>query len=163
MEYAEEFTQKEKYQRIALTMLFATFIVITHEKWVFPFISWYASTAHCHTPLGFSGASVLWYSVFVGLPLLCAIVIGVVSIPLGIKGLRDKQFPPQGIKVYKPTKIMRGWKATVKSAMHLVIPIALILMSIWGIFQAGKMPVNVPDDFDYSSCKKLTFISNEQG
>lgn len=153
IKYAEEFSKKEKYRRILLIILVAIFIVITHEKWVFPFISWYANTAHCHTPLGYSGISVLWYSIFVGLPLFCSFLIGVVAIPLGIKALRDKQFPPKGVKVYKPTKILRGWKAKLKSIILLFIPMVLILMSIWGYFQVDQMPHEIPEDFDYSVCK----------
>ncbi len=134
-------------------MLVAVFIVITHEKWVFPFISWYANTAHCHNPLGYSGIAVLWYTVLVGLPLFCSFIIGVVTLPLGINGLCDKQFPPKGFKVYKPTKILRGWKAKFKSIILLVMPLTLVLVSIWGYFQVDKMPHDVPKDFDYSVCK----------
>lgn len=155
IEYAEEFTKGDKLRRILLAMLLGLFIMITHNKWVFPFISWYADTAHCHTPLGYSGISVLWYSLFVGLPLLCAFIIGVVTVPVGYRGIIQKQFPPKGMKVYKPTKILRGWKGHLKSVLHLLIPTLLILLSIWGYFQVDKMPHQVAKGVDYSLCKAL--------
>ncbi|GGK80976.1 hypothetical protein [Amphritea balenae] len=95
----------------------------------------------------------MWYSIFVGLPLLTALMFGIALVPIGYKGLIDKQFPPKGMKVYKPTKILRGWKANVKSMFHLLFPVCLILFSVWGYFQADKMPHEVPKDFDYSVCK----------
>jgi hypothetical protein len=129
--------------------------MITHEKWVFPFISWYADTVHCHNPLGYSGISVLWYSLFVGLPLFSALLVGLPLVPLGIKGLRHKQFPPKGVKVYKPTKILRGWQANVKSIFHLFIPAFFVLFSIWGYFQVDSMPQKATEDFDYSVCESI--------
>jgi len=134
-------------------MLLGLFIIITHNKWVFPFISWYAETVHCHTPLGYSGISGLWHSVFVGLPLFCAFIIGVIAVPIGYKGLIDKQFPPKGMKVYKATKILRGWKGKFKSIFHLLMPSFLVLVAIWGYFQVEQMPHEVDKDFDYSVCK----------
>ncbi len=153
IEYAEEFSKGEKLRRILLALLLGLFIMITHNKWVFPFISWYAETVHCHNPLGYSGISVLWYSLFVGLPLFCALLVGLPLIPIGIKGLRDKQFPPKGVKVYKPTKILRGWQADLKSIFHLFVPFFLVLFSLWGYFQVNEMPHKVPDNFDYSLCE----------
>ncbi len=136
-------------------MLLGLFIIITHNKWVFPFISWYADTAHCHSPLGYSGISVLWYSLFVGMPLLCAFIIGVVTVSIGYKGITQKQFPSKGMKVYKLTKILRGWKGDLKSAFHLSIPALLILLSIWGYFQVDKMPHEVGKGVNYSVCKSI--------
>ena len=153
MEYAEEFSKPEKIKRICLAMLLGVLGLIINEKWYLPFINWYVSTVHCHTPFGYSGISVMWYSIFVGLPLLCAFIIGVFSIPIGCKGLMHKQFPPKGMKVYNPTKILRGWKGNVKSIFFLLIPISLILFSVWGYFQATDLLQKVPNDFDYSVCE----------
>ncbi|MDO6638479.1 hypothetical protein Q4557_00700 [Shewanella sp. 5_MG-2023] len=133
------------------------FIYITHQKWLFPFISWYTTTAHCHTPFGFSGISVLWYSVFVGLPVFCALLVSVSLLPLGLKGLKHQQFPPIGVKVFKPTSIQRGWKAKAKSLSCLALPLLFISVAIWGYFQAEKMPQQLPADIDYSICDGSRF------
>ncbi len=95
----------------------------------------------------------MWYALFVGLPLLCAIVIGPFTAPIGYKGLIQKQFPPKGFKVFKPTKIIRGWKSSLMSVIQLLIPIVLIIFSIWGYFQVDKMPSKAPENIDYSVCK----------
>lgn len=74
------------------------------------------------------------------------------TVPIGYKGLRHKQFPPKGIKVYKPTKVQRGWQASAKSILHLLIPASFVAISIWGYFQVDKMPHKVDENFDYSVC-----------
>lgn len=153
IEYAEEFSKQEKYKRILLFLLIGVLCLIINEKWYLPFLNWYVDTVHCHTPLGYSGISVMWYSLFVGIPLFCAFIIGVVTAPIGYKGIIHKQFPPKGMKVYKPTKILRGWKGNLTSVFYLLIPTFLILFSIWGYFQVDLMPHEVPEDFDYSVCK----------
>jgi uncharacterized membrane protein len=153
IEYAVEFTKRQKLIRILLAVLLGLFFVVTHNKWVFPFISWYAETAHCHKPLGYSGIAVLWYSLFVGMPLLCAFIIGVFTVPVGYKGIVQKQFPPKGMKVYKPTKIYRGWNAKLRSVSYLLVPTFFILFSIWGYFQVDQLPHEVDKGFDYSVCE----------
>ncbi|WP_144206921.1 hypothetical protein [Shewanella donghaensis] len=152
IEFAPEFTQAEKIRRVTLYALLGALIVITHNKWVFPYISWYATTAHCHTPFGFSGITVLWYSVFVGLPIFCFFLVSFSLLPMGIKGLQEQQFPPMGVKVYKPTPILRGWKAKLKSLSCIALPIFFIGLGVWGCFQADKMPKTPPADMDFSIC-----------
>ncbi|WNO60206.1 hypothetical protein [Rheinheimera sp. MMS21-TC3] len=152
IEFAEEFSKVEKVKRVILYVLLGAFIVISHQKWLLPYISWYANTAYCHTPFGYSGVTVLWYGLFVGLPIFCAILVAAYSVPNGIKGLRDGQFPPKGVKVYKPTKIIRGRPSKVKSLGHLIAPLLFVVIGIWGSFQVENLP-NDPDSFDYSVCE----------
>jgi hypothetical protein len=126
---------------------------VISKIWYLPFLNWYVDTVHCHKPFGYSGISVLWHSIFVGIPLFCAVIIGVVTVPIGYKGIIQSQFPPKGMKVYKPTKILRGWKGNLKSLFHLLVPAFLVLLSICGYFQVEQMPHEVPEKFDYSVCK----------
>jgi len=156
IKYAEEFSKPEKIKRILLFLLLGLLVIIVQKKWVLPFIAWYADTVHCHNPSGFSGITLMWYSVFVGFPLFTAMIISAVTVPVGYKGLIDGQFPPKGVKVYKPTKIDFGVKGKIKSIFLLLIPCFLIIISVWGSFQVDKMPLQVPDNFDYSVCDNLS-------
>jgi hypothetical protein len=97
----------------------------------------------------------LWYSLFVGLPLFGAFIIGIVTVPIGYRGLRHHQFPPKGHKVYKPTKILKGRKGNIKSVFHLLAPALFIFISIWGYFQVDQMPQQKTEDFDYSLCENI--------
>ena len=155
IKYAEEFSKSEKIKRILLFLLLGLLVIIVQKKWILPFIAWYADTVHCHNPLGYSGITVMWYSVFVGFPLFSAMIISAVTVPVGYKGLIDGQFPPKGVKVYKPTKIDFGVKAKIKSIFLLLIPSFLIVITVWGFFQVDKMPQQESDNYDYSVCDSL--------
>ena len=98
---------------------------------------------------------VLWYSLFVGMPLFCGLLFAIPSVPIGVRGLRDKQFPPKGFKVYKPTKILRGWRAKAKSLSYTFSALLFVALAIWGSFQVDVMP-NEPEAFDYSICESAT-------
>jgi hypothetical protein len=129
------------------------FIMIIHEKWFSPFITWYIKTSHCHSPFGYSGVSVMWYSLFVGLPSVSALLSGVYLIPIGIKGLIHEQFPPKGVKVYKPTKIIRGWKSQQKSIFCLLFPVFFVAIAVWGYFQVDIVSKQTSEEYDYSVCQ----------
>ena len=120
---------------------------------MFPFMTWYADNAHCYSPLGFSGISVLWYALFVGIPLLSAFLVAIFSLPLGIKGLIHHQFPPKGVKVYQPTVIITGNKAKIKSLGHIIAPGIFVAIGVWGYFQVDKMPDGSNSNLDFSICQ----------
>lgn len=157
MEYAEEYSKDEKNKRILLYILLGGIFVLVNQKWLMPYFSWFVETVHCHHPFGYTGISVLWHSLFVALPLFCAFLVGFFSIPLGYKGLVDGQFPPKGTKVLKPTKIYRGWKGKAQSTVQLLLPMFLVLLSIFGYFYIDELPHEVPDDFDFNICVNLQF------
>ncbi|WP_394203697.1 hypothetical protein [Shewanella waksmanii] len=128
--------------------------MIIHKKWLFPYIGWHAETVHCHQLFNYSGASVLWFSLLVILPLFCSIILALVLLPIGIKGLRYQQFPPPGVKVYRPTRIVNGHLAKLKSLCYILAPLVFVLMAIWGYFQLEHMPTDVPEDYDFSVCEQ---------
>lgn len=154
IEFAPEYSKSEKIKRIAFALLLALFVMITHNQWVFPFIGWYADNAHCYSPLGYSGILVLWYFIFVGLPLLSAFIIGVFSLPLGVKSLIQQQFPPKGVKVYKPTVIIKGNKAKIKAIGNILAPLLFVVIALWGFFQVDEIPVKNTTDLAFSVCQK---------
>ena len=153
IEFAEEYSKKEKIRIIILIILFAILATIVGEKWLFPCISWYVNTVQCHSLFGLSGILVLLYSLFAGLPLLCAFLMGILLLPLGVKGIKQGQYPPKGSKVLKPTKIIKGRKAKVLALICIIIPLSFVLMAAWGFLQIEKMPSITDHKVDYSLCK----------
>lgn len=153
MDYAEEYTNSEKLKRTILGLLLAAFVVVTHNKWVFPYISWYAATAHCHSLFDYSGIMVVRLSVFVGLPLIVGLLFFSIFARIGYQGLMHSQFPPPGAKVYKKTKILRGNRARIKSGCILAVPVLFLGLAIWGYFQMQSMPPVDIEQLDFSVCE----------
>lgn len=152
MEYAPQFSKQEARRRIFLTILVAGFLVLVHLKWLQPLIVFYIETAHCHTPFGYSGFYVLWVGMFVGIPLFFALSISPWALSLGIKGLIHGQFPPKGMKVYKPTKILRGGLGMAKSIALIFFPFIFLMMAVWGSTQVDSMPKASEQKLDYQLC-----------
>ncbi|WP_051300166.1 hypothetical protein [Methylobacter luteus] len=152
-EFADEYTKQEKIQLGILYFAIGAFIYITHEKWVFPWIRWYASTAYCHSVFGYSGVLALWAGLFVGLPIFFGLLIGACTVWPGIKTLKQGQYPPKGSKVFKPTKILRGKAATFRGLRLLLAPCLFVAIAIWGAFQVPRMPKENSMKLDYSVCK----------
>lgn len=138
-EFAEQYTKAEAIRIVVMGTLAGALIIIFSKAWLFPWIREFAISAPCRKVWGIEGLTVLWYGVFVGLPLFNAILIMPTLGWLGYKILRDGQFPPANVKVFRPTKIRRGPKAKLIGYMHILVCLPLLALSIWGGFQAEKM------------------------
>ena len=157
-EFAEQYTTTERVRFIAIYIVSGGAIVIISELYFFPWLKEFSSAAQCQTIFGFDGPAVLWYGLFVGMPLSFAALAGGAIGYRGYKILRDSQTPPIHEKVLRPTRIVRGKKAKLFGYFHF-LPFSLLLaLSIWGIPQATSMlsrtmrlPVNCAG---YSSVKQ---------
>lgn len=150
-EFAEQYTTTERLRFIALYIISGGAITIVSKQYFFPSLKVFAESAHCSTVLGFDGLAVLWYGLFVGMPLSCGLLVAGVIGHRGCRILRDHQTPPLGEKVFRPTRIVRGTKAKLFGFLHLLSCAPFLAMAIWGLPQASVMlsrtqskPVNCP-------------------
>jgi len=144
-EFAEQYTTVERLKFIAIFIVSGGAITAMSKLYFFPWLNEFASSAHCRTVLGFDGLAVLWYGVFVGMPLSSAAFVGGVLGYRGYKIMRDNQTPPLHEKVFRPTRIVRGKKAKLFGYLHLLAFGPLLVMSIWGIPQAASMLSHTKD------------------
>jgi hypothetical protein len=114
-------------------------IIIFSKAWLFPWIREFAISAPCRKIWGIEGLTVLWYGVFVGLPLFNALLIIATLGWRGYKILRDGQFPPIKEKVSRPIRIRRGSRAKLIGYMHMSLCLPLLALAIWGGFQAEEL------------------------
>ncbi|EHR1282448.1 hypothetical protein ACTBKU_004606 [Vibrio parahaemolyticus] len=152
MEYASEYTKKEKITRISLFTLLGLGLFFFHTTYFRPFISDFSQRPHCYEWLGFNGAEFFWHLVFIGVPAF-AFLISIVMLPLGIKGIKEGRFPPESVKVYKPTVIKTGAVAYFKSGILIIVPTTTLALSIWGYYQVDAMPPIDQQKLDYSLCQ----------
>jgi H+/gluconate symporter-like permease len=112
-QYAPTYTPRERVQFTAIALGVCLPLGIAAEVWGFPALRSFAETSYCHEWFGVNGTTVLMYGVFVGIPLGTGLLVGVPFALFGVRVIRDRQFPPSGQKVSRPTRIRRGQKATV--------------------------------------------------
>ncbi|WP_274064267.1 hypothetical protein [Vibrio parahaemolyticus] len=152
MEYAAEYTKKEKITRISLFALLGLGLIFFHTTYFRPFISDFSQRPHCYELFGFNGAEYFWHLVFIGVP-ASAFLISIVMLPLGIKGIKEGRFPPESVKVYKTTVIKTGAVAYFKSGSLVIVPAVILALSIWGYYQVDAMPRIDQQKLDYSLCQ----------
>ncbi|MGF1868894.1 hypothetical protein [Photobacterium indicum] len=154
MEFAKEYTKKEKFIRISLLTSLALVAIFTNNLWLKSLLTDFGERPHCYELLGFNGADYVWHLFLVGFPTLIFILISFFLLPAGIQGLREGRFPPRSCKVYKPTLVRKGGKAYLRAGINLLLPTIVLLSVVWGYQQVDDMPVINKEKFDAHLCSK---------
>jgi hypothetical protein len=145
-EFAEEHSLPDKVRLILIYLATGAAAVFAAKAWLFPAIREFAGLAPCREVLGIPGVNVLFYGLFVGMPLTFALVVGLTMGRRGYRILRDGQVPPVGEKVFRPTRVERGRKARWMGYVHLLAPLLLIGIAAWGLPQASRLIASVHPD-----------------
>ncbi|MEQ1534164.1 MAG: hypothetical protein HOO97_02900 [Sideroxydans sp.] len=140
-EFAELYTTAERIKFIVMYIVIGGALITASKLFFFPWLKQFSSTAQCQTIVGVNGLVLLWYGIFIGIPLLAGILVASFQGCRGYKVLRDEQAPPIGEKVFKPTRIVRGTKAKIIGYLQLFSFTPFLAFSIWGGLQAHTMSV----------------------
>lgn len=143
-EFAAEYTPAQKIRLLVFYLFAGGATVLLSEGWLFPAISLFAASAHCREVFGFPGLTVLFYGLFVGIPLFFALVASLTISRRGYRILRDGQSPPIDEKVLRPTRIVRGSKAKLTGYFQLLSPLPLLAFAAWGLLQANQLSAISP-------------------
>lgn len=136
-EFAPEYSKRE---RIAFAIKYLTLGVIVVGLVQYQFLPWlqrYIPTAHCYKYGEITGTEVVFYGLFVGLPLFGAIIMLLLEGPNCIKIIRLGQSPLPGQKVLKPTRYIYGQRAKLKSYFFLLAVLLLLGLAGKGVFWAS--------------------------
>ncbi|HEU4653876.1 MAG TPA: hypothetical protein VFS47_07810, partial [Steroidobacteraceae bacterium] len=92
-EFAEQYTKKERLRFVLVGLIVGSAFMLGWEAWVLPRWTEFVRTSPCHEFAGVSGVTLVFYSLFVGLPLSSALLVAAVTTRRGLKILRDRQDP----------------------------------------------------------------------
>lgn len=138
-EFAEQYTKAEAIRIVVIGTLAGALVVVASKAWLFPSFREFAAAAPCTTVFGIQGLTVLWYGLFVGIPLHVAILVAAIFGWRGYKILSDGRFPPLKEKVSRPTRIRKGSQARLIGYLHLAAFFPPLALAAWGAFQAAEM------------------------
>ncbi len=158
-EFAEEHTNAERIQFVALGTLAGALTIGACKLWFFPWLSAFSASAPCRSVFGFSGATVLAHGLFIGMPLFAALLV-IVTVGLrGLRIVREGRVPTSGEKVFRRTRIQRGAKAKVIGYAHVFAATPMLALSIWGTYQAENF-ARLPDRRS-SACAAALSVTND--
>jgi|SRR5579859_2360740 len=154
-EFAQEYSFRERVRLGTVGLVIGGVLVLLWKLWLLPEFTAFAASAHCRNVLGIAGTTVLWYGLFVGFPLFLALVLACTEGQHGVKILHDRQSPPIGAKVLRPTRIKRGAAARRAGYLRLLAFIPFVAIAIWGFFQAESL--SRQSQLIHPACTATTF------
>ena len=137
--FAEQYSTTERIRFVAFGAIAGSVLILAGKLWLFPWLREFASSAQCRAVFGSNGATVLWYGVFTGLPILSAVVVACTVGLRGIKILRDGQVPPLREKSFRRVQIRRGRSARIVGYLNAAAFVPFFAISLWGYVQATAL------------------------
>lgn len=133
--FAPEYSKKEKVKRILIT----SFIFIPS----FVATQYYLKSIDIDSFIeqqygACSGAELLFYSLFIGFPLLISVPLIFYASFRGVRVFRHKQDPIQGEKVWKTRKYHYGLHAYIKYIFLLCLGLCIMCLTFPGIEYAKE-------------------------
>lgn len=138
-EYAPQYSKKEKIIRVAIAGVFCVLVGVLFKLEGEPLLQAVVEAPECYQMFGMSGLELLVHMLFFWMPLSVFLLSAVLMLPLGVRGVIEGQFPPKGVKVFRPTAIQRGKLGTLKSLIHLLFPLLCFGFVMWGNVQIEPM------------------------
>ena len=142
-EYAPEYTKREKIILIIKIMSWAIPVFLIAEFWFFDWISEYSKNANCYNYGNINGVHLIFYGLFVFMPLSLAIIIFLLEGRRSIKVLKAGQNPLPNEKVLKPTRYKYGHASKIQPFIILSLILLIVAFSIWGGFQSHNLTQNI--------------------
>ena len=137
-EYAPQYTKKERFVLLLKMLAWVIPVYIAMKFWFFDWLAEYAANANCHKYGTITGVHLIFYGIFVFVPLSFALAIFLVEGKRCLKIIKLGQNPLPNEKVFRPTKYKYGAAAKAQPIVIMASIIALLGLSIWGGFQAHK-------------------------
>jgi hypothetical protein len=151
-EYAPEYTKRERVILIVKNLAWAVPLIVVTKFWLLPWFEAYAINSHCYEYTYFTGTHVVFYFVFVVIPVGAALTFFAIEGRRCIKIIQVGQNPLPNEKVFRKTKYKYGAKAKIQPYIFLLILLFMVGLGVRGIFWANEII--------YSSSNKQLSCSN---
>jgi len=151
--FAPEYTKRERITLVIKYLSIGLPIMAFFEYWFFPKMEAFAEVAHCYEFGLLNGTELLFYGVFVGLPLSILVMLLAFECKRFVLIFKYKQAPPPNYKVFKKTEYKYGNKALFQPIIFVIICCGLLLLSVHGIGSAKEI---------INSTKSIELVKNKE-
>ena len=140
--YAPEYSKSERFKILLMHLAWAVPLFSVTKLYFLPWFKSYSENAQCYNYGTFSGYHVVFYTVFIVLPLLPVITLFLIEGKRNIKIIKIGQNPLEGEKVFRRTKYKYGMRAKIQPYLFFTILLFLVGLSVRGYFWANEIIVN---------------------
>ncbi len=138
-DFAPLYSRRERILIVSKILATALPVYIAGYYWIFPWLRHYVKTANCDRFGDFNGLELLLYGLFVGMPLLMAILLWLIEGRHSLRVWRLGQSPLPGEKVLRKTRYRFGTAARIRPLATLVIVALLAGIAIRGGLEANRL------------------------
>ncbi|MCP4978354.1 MAG: hypothetical protein GY931_19585 [Maribacter sp.] len=143
VDYAPEYSKKERIMIMLKILAWAIPFITIFEFWFVDWFSEYSRNANCYNYGSLNGVHLVFYGIFVFVPLSFAIILLLTQGRRSFKVIRIEQNPLPNEKVFSPTKYKYGKAATIQPIVVLLLIMCLFGLSVWGGFQAHEITKDI--------------------
>lgn len=138
-ELAPQYSPKERRRRLLLHVVIGTLLGAALYWWAMPRFRSFSADAACEVIFGVPGSTLLIYAAFVGLPLMAATLIVLLTARQSIEAIATRRYPPPGRKVYRRVKIKKGWQAIAFALIPAMLVTYLCVLGSQGMIKAAEL------------------------
>ncbi len=151
-DFAPQYTRAERIALLLRHLAWAVPLLLVAQFGFFPWFRQYAETAHCQWYGSFGGLHLVFYGVFAGIPLFCALLLLALEGRRSLAILRLGQSPLPGEKTLRPTRYRRGLRARLQVALLLATVLALLGLTLYGA-HAAQAIIALQDAAELPACR----------
>jgi hypothetical protein len=163
VDYAPEYTKKERIVIMFKNAAWALPLFVIAKFWFFDWLSEYSKNAHCYNYGNINGVHLVFYGLFVFMPLSFAAALFLTEGLRGIKVIKLGQFPLPNEKTFRPTKYRYGIAAKIQPIGIFASILLLTALSVLGGFQAHKLTKDIKPCTVNKSLNQIGAINTPPG
>jgi len=119
--YAPLYSKKERIRYFFKHSLWAIPLFLIAKFWFFPNLNEYTQSAHCYNYGSLTGIHIVFYGLFILLPIAIAIVLLILSGKRNLQVIKLAQDPLPNEKVLTQTEYVYGFRAKIKAYAFFII------------------------------------------
>ena len=143
VEYAPMYSTRERVAIIVKMGLWLVPLYLVFQFCFLPYLKEYAANANCYHYGPVNGVHIVFFGIFVGLPLLLTTFLVVLEGANFMRAFKAGQFPAPGQKVLRLTPYQYGNAARLQVGLFFIIILFLLGLTIWGGFQAYQLTLEI--------------------
>lgn len=137
--YAPMFSKDERIRIVLKNALWLAPLFLALKFWFFPYLAEYSKNANCYNYGPINGSHLIFYGIFVGMPLGFALMFYLLEGVKAIAAYKASQYPPPNQKVFAVTEYKYGNAAKRKSILSFAFIMFFVGLAIWGGTQAHEL------------------------